>query len=156
MDWGSVADWFGAVGTIAAVIVALWQSLRIKHNIVFCFVKANEDMENNPKLKNYLYSLEIKNYGSKLENLLFTFEEGDELYKKGSKNEKEIILWPLGTNDHSHASRKQLSSSIRDTQWLVINYKEKRKLVFKDLNSKKKYEFIIRDINNIPSLKRIK
>lgn len=26
MDWGSVADWFGAFGTIAAVIVALWQS----------------------------------------------------------------------------------------------------------------------------------
>lgn len=26
MDLGSLADWFGAFGTIAAVIVALWQS----------------------------------------------------------------------------------------------------------------------------------
>lgn len=49
MEWGSVADWFGAVGTISAVIVALWQSL--KKPTVKARVEIKERSENTDKIE---------------------------------------------------------------------------------------------------------
>jgi hypothetical protein len=44
IEWGSVADWFGATGTIAAVVVALWQAStrnQIKYKSGIKITKAN-------------------------------------------------------------------------------------------------------------------
>lgn len=148
-DCGALAEWLSAFGTVAAVVVALWQSLRKNHNVTFAIVKDKDQSI----AKEYRHILEIKNFSQKMKTLVFRPSEKDEVYDERDSHGNIVInLWPLGTNDHKHEPRTELMYSIRDMQWLALKLSDNRKLVFKEQDSCKKYKFKVKLINGKPFL----
>ena len=132
MEIGSLADWFGAVGTIAAVIVALWQSLRReKPSLTFQFYR-NENFMDSDNCK--LYTLHIVNNSSQMVVLTYTNSKCDSYTK---------TLWPLGTTGDPQIDNKWVLGKSNVWNFDELNIKKEgkiHKIMFNDQISGKKYK----------------
>lgn len=121
MDWGSVADWFGAIGTIAAVIVALQKP---REPLLFSISNREELLiENLSSLRTRLvlkskkdssyfnHSYELDGYGEKQSKVKIKYpleNEGKRIYKLevyDNNTGKNIKIKIIGVSKLSENSR---------------------------------------------------
>lgn len=129
---GSIADIVGAIGTVGAVVVALFTSKNDKKpNLSFYC----DSIENTTG-----FNLNVQNNSNRMVCLISLTNESD-----------KFILCPIGMKD-SNGTSTLVSSSSRVLKSLPSDDGERR-YTFHDTISNCYYEVVIETINNCPSVK---
>lgn len=141
MEVGSVADWFGAIGTIAAVVVALFTRKNDKKPNLLFYCESQENTSN--------YVLKVQNNSNEMVCLV-----------PKKRATERYILWPVGTvekNKNESAIINSVNSatlSVSSVKVIESSFprKGKKTFIYYDTISKCYYKVIVECADGIPSV----